>query len=98
MLKVYHLSIEGKRKGYFFCQKWYNNLGAELPRIRFCRVSPRDKQQFVLSYHLDFRTRLCDSSSMFSSQLYLKIFKSEVKDVKIDIGSDLIVGYSEVGY
>ena len=36
--------------------------------------------------------------SMFSSQLYLKISKSEVKDVKIDIQSDLIVDYSEVGY
>ena len=41
MCKGYHLSIEGIRKGYLFCKKWYIkgkglDLGAEPPGINIC--------------------------------------------------------------
>ena len=45
MWKGYYLSIEGIRKGYLFCKKWYIkvkglDLGAEPPGINICWVLP----------------------------------------------------------
>ena len=54
MWKGYYLSIEGIRKGYLFCKKWYIkgkglDLGAEPPGINICWATPPPRRQCILT-------------------------------------------------